>query len=233
MTAAAGAGPAAATYSARVGARRLLSSAFLIGCVIAILIGLALLGALVFDVARDGGAVAFTSGGTDGLPSGMGWMAWAVPAAMAAPFLLPRLAFSQAGMRGRKLQLLAVASTAPIAVFIHLLYALYESAPPGADPSYYIELDGPRHVFALLGGASGWQFARILFFGFLIPGGLLAWAWRGADRLRSPSLIFPLLGIGAWCAYLFLDSGFLHNFQSSSPDRAGIFTAVTGTLYMM
>ena len=233
MTAAAGAGPAAATYGARVGARRLLSSAFLVGCVIAILIGLALLGALVFDVARDGGAVAFTSGGTDGLPSGMGWMAWAVPAAMAAPFLLPRLAFSLAGARGRRLQLLAVASTAPIAVFIHLLYALYESAPPGADPSYYIELDGPRHVFALLGGASGWQFVRILLFGFLIPGGLLAWAWRGADRLRSPSLIFPLLGIGAWCAYLFLDSGFLHNFQSSSPDRAGIFTAVTGTLYMM
>lgn len=233
MTAAAGAGPAAATYGARVGARRLLSSAFLVGCVIAILIGLALLGALVFDVAQDGGAVAFTSGGTDGLPSGMGWMAWAVPAAMAAPFLLPRLAFSRAGARGRRLQLLAVASTAPIAVFIHLLYALYESAPPGADPSYYIELDGPRHVFALLGGASGWQFVRILLFGFLIPGGLLAWAWRGADRLRSPSLIFPLLGIGAWCAYLFLDSGFLHNFQSSSPDRAGIFTAVTGTLYMM
>lgn len=233
MTAAAGAGPAAAAYGARVGARRLLSSAFLVGCVIAILIGLALLGALVFDVARDGGAVAFTSGGTDGLPSGMGWMAWAVPAAMAAPFLLPRLAFSRAGARGRRLQLLAVASTAPIAVFIHLLYALYESAPPGADPSYYIELDGPRHVFALLGGASGWQFVRILLFGFLIPGGLLAWAWRGADRLRSPSLIFPLLGIGAWCAYLFLDSGFLHNFQSSSPDRAGIFTAVTGTLYMM
>lgn len=232
MTAAAGAGPTAA-YGVRLGARRVLSSAFLICCVIAILIGLALLGALVFDVVRDGGAVAFTSGGTDGLPSGMGWMAWAVPAAMAVPFLLPRAVSARTGLRGRSWRLLAAGSAVPIAVFLHLLYTLYESAPPGADPSYYVELEGQRHVFALLGGASGWQFVRIAFFGFLIPGGLVLWAWRGAERLRSPSLVFPLLGIGAWCAYLFLDSGFLHNFQSSSPDRAGIFTAVTGTLYMM
>lgn len=232
MTAAAGAGPTAA-YGVRLGARRVLSSAFLICCVIAILIGLALLGALVFDVVRDGGAVAFTSGGTDGLPSGMGWMAWAVPAATALPFLLPRAVSARTGLRGRSWRLLAAGSAVPIAVFLHLLYTLYESAPPGADPSYYVELEGQRHVFALLGGASGWQFVRIAFFGFLIPGGLVLWAWRGAERLRSPSLVFPLLGIGAWCAYLFLDSGFLHNFQSSSPDRAGIFTAVTGTLYMM
>lgn len=233
MTAAAATGPARGAYRARVRARRLLSSTFLVGCVGAILAGLALLGALVFDVVRDGGAVAFTSGGTDGLPAGMGWMAWAVPAAMALPFLLPRLGFARAGLRGRGLKVLAAGSAAPIAVFMHLLYALYEGAPAGADPSYYIELEGARHVFALLGEASGWQFARIAFFGFLIPGGLVLWAWRGAERLRSPSLIFPLLGIGAWCFYLFLDSGFLHNFQSSSPDRAGIFTAVTGTLYMM
>ena len=232
MTAAAGAGPMAA-YGVRLRARRVLSSAFLICCVIAILIGLALLGALVFDVVRDVGAVAFTSDGTDGLPSGMGWLAWAVPAAMALPFLLPRAASARTGLRGRGWRLLAAGSAVPIAVFLHLLYTLYESAPPGADPSYYVELEGQRHVFALLGGASGWQFVRIAFFGFLIPGGLVLWAWRGAERLRSPSLVFPLLGIGAWCAYLFLDSGFLHNFQSSSPDRAGIFTAVTGTLYMM
>ena len=233
MTAAAGTAAGAGTYSVRLGARRLASGVFLGGCVVAILIGMALLGALVFDVVQDGGAVVFTTGGTDGLPAGMGWMAWAVPAGMALPFVLPRLVWRATGLQGAGFRLLTVASSAPIAVFLHLLYALYEGAPPGADPSYYIELEGPRHVFALLGEATPWQIVRILFFGFLIPIGLLAWAWRGAERLRSPSFIFPLLGIGAWTAYLFLDSGFLHNFQSSSPDRAGIFTAVTGTLYMM
>ena len=69
MTAAAATGPARGAYRARVRARRLLSSTFLVGCVGAILIGLALLGALVFDVVRDGGGGGVHVGG-DGRAAG-------------------------------------------------------------------------------------------------------------------------------------------------------------------
>ena len=227
MTAAAFDPPSAPRFQPRVALRRLFSRAFLGGCFLAICVGVVLLGALVIEVAIDGGAVPAAPPSGASLPEGLAWLAWAFPLAVLAPFLLPRLVHSvhdRARHSPRGFAALCLLCAAPAAVFAHIIYVSFEGA-------YYVGVEG--HVFDLLGEATTWQTFRIALAGFLFPLLLLAAAWRGARRLRSPSLIWPAIILAAWAVYLFIEPNFLASPPSHAPDRIGIFPALIGTLYMM
>ena len=227
MTAAAFDPPSAPRFQPRVALRRLFSRAFLGGCFLAICVGVVLLGALVIEVAIDGGAVPAAPPSGASLPEGLAWLAWAFPLAVLAPFLLPRLVHSvhdRARHSPRGFAALCLLCAAPAAVFAHIIYVSFEGA-------YYVGVEG--HIFDLLGEATTWQTFRIALAGFLFPLLLLAAAWRGARRLRSPSLIWPAIILAAWAVYLFIEPNFLASPPSHAPDRIGIFPALIGTLYMM
>ena len=215
-----------AQFNARLGLRRVYSGAFLLGCVIAIGVGVVLLGALVVEIAIDGGATPFRGPSGAGLPDGLGWLAWGFSLAVLAPFVLPRLV-SMAGRwlnpAPRNFAALCALTALPAAVFGHLIYVSFEG-------SYYVQTGG--NIIELLGEASPWQLFRIALMGIAAPLAVIAAAWNGAARLRTPSLVWPAIIISAWVLYLFLEPGFL-SATPASPDRAGIFTAVIGTLYMM
>ena len=213
-----------AAFRPRLNLRRLYSSVFLAGCVAAIGVGAVLLGALVVEIALDGAAAPFTEPSAAAMPAGLGWLAWAFPAAVLLPFVLPRLIHRWRGPAQQAFALCCAASTLPAALFGHLIYVSFEGA-------YYVEASG--HVFDLIGEASAWQLFRIALIGFAAPLGLLAAAWAGALRLRRPSLVWPAIVLTAWSFYLFLEPGFLSSPPTSAPDRVGIFPAVIGTLYMM
>ena len=227
MTAAAFDPPSAPRFQPRVALRRLFSRAFLGGCFLAICVGVVLLGALVIEVAIDGGAVPAAPPSAASLPQGLAWLAWAFPLAVLAPFLLPRLVHSfhdRARNSPRGFAALCLLCAAPAAVFAHIIYVSFEGA-------YYVGVEG--HIFDLLGEATTWQAFRIALAGFLFPLLLLAAAWRAARRLRSPSLIWPAIILAAWAVYLFIEPNFLASPPSHAPDRIGIFPALIGTLYMM
>ena len=211
-------------FRPRLALRRFFSSTFLLGCFIAICVGVVLLGALVIEVVVDGGSVPFAPPSAASLPEGMGWLAWAFPIAVLTPFLLPRLIHRRSELAPPAFAALCALSALPAAIFGHLIYVGFEDA-------YYVKTGG--HIFDLLGEATAWQTFRIVLVGLLLPGGLLAVAWRGARRLRSPSLVWPAVILAAWGFYLFLEPGFLSSPPSQSPDRIGIFPALVGTLYMM
>ncbi len=227
MTAAAFDPPSAPRFQPRVALRRLFSRAFLGGCFLAICVGVVLLGALVIEVAIDGGAVPAAPPSGASLPQGLAWLAWAFPLAVLAPFLLPRLihkVHDRARNSPRRFAALCLLCAAPAAVFAHIIYVSFEGA-------YYVGVEG--HIFDLLGQATTWQTFRIALAGFLFPLLLLAAAWRAAPRLRSPSLIWPAIILAAWAVYLFIEPNFLASPPSHAPDRIGIFPALIGTLYMM
>ena len=69
--------------------------------------------------------------------------------------------------------------------------------------------------------------------GLILPLGIIAAGWFWSNRLRRPSLLLPGIAIAAWVVYLFLDPFFLSSYPSRLPVQAGIFSAITGTLYMM
>ncbi len=55
----------------------------------------------------------------------------------------------------------------------------------------------------------------------------------GQRRLARVSLIWPGIFTGSWIGYLFLDHAYLSSFASRFPERAGVYAALVGTLYMM
>ena len=221
------AGRSAGEYQPRLGARRVYSVAFLAACLLAIGVGIVLLAALIVEISVDGAARAFVGATAEGLPENLGWLAWALPLGVALPFAIPRLVARHTTLSGAAFSVVAVASVALLAVCLHLLYVRFEDA-------YYVKFDvSYPHVFAMIGDASAWQIVRIVAVGFLLPGGLLLGAALAAKRLRAPSIAWPLLIVAAFVVYLFVDPAFLSSYPSRSPDRAGIFAAVAGTLYMM
>lgn len=220
--------PSAPGFRPRLNLRRLYSRAFLVGCFIAICVGVVLLGALVIEVAIDGGAVPTVAPSGAAMPEGMAWLAWAFPIAVLAPFLLPRLvdrlAHSRSSLAPRAFAALCLLCVLPAALFAHLIYVSFEGA-------YYVGVEG--HIFDLLGEATAWQTFRIVLAGFVFPLALLLAAWRAARRLRSPSLVWPAIILAAWAVYLFIEPNFLASPPSYAPERIGIFPALVGTLYMM
>ena len=118
-------------------------------------------------------------------------------------------------------------------MFVHILYVRFESA-------YYIEyakaigVDGASgNIFQLFAEASGFQFLRLIVAGLILPLGIIAAGWFWSNRLRRPSLLLPAIATAAWVVYLFLDPFFLSSYPSRLPAQAGLFSAITGTLYMM
>ena len=236
-----------AAFSPRVRIRRGVSVGFMVAALLAIAISMIMLGALVVEIAVDGAARLFTDGGEvsrearDGsivtdlpTPQGMGWMIWAVPVAILLPFIGPRLVNSLvAGLPQIAERAIGLIVVAPAAIFVHILYVRFESA-------YFVEyakavgIDGASgNILQLFGEASGFQFVRLVVLGILLPLGILAAGWFWSQRLRKPSLLIPAIMIVAWVVYLFMDPWFLSSFPSRKPSDAGIFSAVTGTLYMM
>ena len=150
------------------------------------------------------------------------------------PFIGPRLVNALApGLPRIAERVIGVIVVAPAAIFVHILYVRFESA-------YYVEyaravgLDGASgNIFQVLGEASGFQIVRLLVVGILVPLAVFAAGWFWAQRMRRPSLIIPTIMIAGWVVYLFMDPWFLSSFPSRQPPEAGIFSAVTGTLYMM
>lgn len=211
-------------FRPRLNLRRLYSSTFLLGCFIAICVGVVLLAALVIEVAIDGGAVPVAPPSAASMPDGMGWLAWGFPLAVLTPFLLPRLAQRRWTFTPSAFAALCVLSVIPVALFGHLIYVSFEGA-------YYVQSGG--HIFNLLTEANAWQAFRIVLAGLVAPLALLIFAWRGAQRLRGPSLVWPAIILAAWAFYLFLEPNFLSSPASHAPDRIGIFPALVGTLYMM
>ncbi len=234
-------------FSPRVRIRRGVSVGFMVAALLAIAISMIMLGALVVEIAIDGAARLFTDGGEvsrearDGsivtdlpTPQGMGWMIWAVPVAILLPFIGPRLINSLVpGLPQIAERAIGLIVVAPAAIFVHVLYVRFESA-------YFVEyakavgIDGASgNILQLFGEASGFQFVRLVVLGILLPLGILAAGWFWSQRLRKPSLLIPAIMIVAWVVYLFMDPWFLSSFPSRKPADAGIFSAVTGTLYMM
>jgi phosphate transport system permease protein len=234
-------------FSPRVRLRRGASVAFMVVALLAIAVSMIMLGALIVEIAVDGAARLFTDGAAVGrdarggglltdlpTPDGMRWMTWALPVAILLPFVglrfvnlfmpaLPRIA-------ERTIGLIVVA---PAAVFVHILYVRFESA-------YFVEYArtvasdaASGDILQLFGEASGFQIVRLLVIGVLLPLGILAAGWFWSRRMRRPSLIIPAIMIAAWVVYLFIDPWFLSSYPSRNPAEAGVFSAVTGTLYMM
>ena len=235
------------SFAPRVRLRRTVSVGFMVFALLAIAISMIMLGALIVEIAVDGAARLFTDGsavareGRGGemlsdlpTPSGMGWMTWALPVAILLPFVGPRLVNyfvpSLAQLAERVMGLIVVA---PAAIFVHLLYVRFESA-------YFIEyakavdVDGASgNIIQLVAEASGFQFVRLLIIGVGAPLTILAMGWFWSHKMRKPTLVIPGIMIVAWVVYLFIDPWFLSSFPSRKPENAGIFSAVTGTLYMM
>ena len=234
-------------FSPRVRIRRGVSVAFMVAALLAIAISMIMLGALIVEIAVDGAARLFTDGSAIGreargggfitdrpTPDGMRWMTWAVPVAILFPFVGPRLVNALVpGLPQIAERTIGLIVAAPAAIFIHILYVRFESA-------YFIEyarsvgIDGASgNLFQVLGEASGFQIVRLLVVGILVPLAIVAAGWFWAQRMRRPSLIIPAIVIAGWVVYLFMDPWFLSAFPSRTPAEAGIFSAVTGTLYMM
>ncbi len=233
-------------FSPRVRFRRGVSVAFMVAALLAIAVSMIMLGALIVEIAVDGAARLFTDGAGVGreagggiltdlpTPAGMRWMTWALPVAILLPFVGPRLVNALApGLPRIAERAMGVIVVAPVAIFVHILYVRFESA-------YYVEyaravgIDGASgNIFQVLGEASGFQIVRLLVVGVLVPLAIVAAGWFGAQRMRRPSLIIPAIMIAGWVVYLFMDPWFLSSFPSRKPAEAGIFSAVTGTLYMM
>ena len=234
-------------FSPRVRIRRGVSVGFMVAALLAIAISMIMLGALVVEIAVDGAARLFTDGTavereargggivTDlPTPVGMAWMTWALPVAILLPFIGPRLLNGLVpGLPRLAERLIGLIVLAPAAVFIHILYVRFESAYL-IDYARAVGVDGASgNLLQLFGEASGFQIVRLLVIGILLPLGILAAGWFWSQRMRKPSLLIPAIMIIAWVVYLFIDPWFLSSFPSRKPADAGIFSAVTGTLYMM
>ena len=234
------------SYAPRLPFRRGVSIGFMAVAIIAILASMAMLGALIVEIAVDGAAHLFTDGGAvtrdtrDGMisdlptPMNMDWMRWAVPLAILLPAIGPGLLRRFLPNLSREAErVVGLIAVAPAAIFIHILYVRFESA-------YFIDyakvtgIDGASgNIFQLFGEASGFQFVRLIIVGLLLPLTILVLGARWAPRMRKPSLLIPGILIAAWLVYLFIDPWFLSSYPSRKPADAGLFSAVTGTLYMM
>ena len=241
-------------FAPRIRIRRGLSVGFMVIALLAISASMIMLGALVVEIIVDGGARLFTDGDATTLesrgqtlldlptPAGMGWLAWVLPVAILLPVVGPRLIHSLTPARSTGLtfglsqpaeRAVGLLAMLPAAIFVHLLYVRFESA-------YYIEyakaigVDGASgNLVQLFGEAEGFQFVRLVVVGLALPLGLLAFGWFRSQSLRRPSLIIPAILIAAWVVYLFLDPFFLSSYPSRKPAEAGLFSAITGTFYMM
>ena len=236
-----------AEFAPKIRIRRGFSVGFMIVALLAITASMIMLGALIVEIAVDGAARLFTDGGAvereargGGIisdlptPEGMSWMSWALPVAVLLPFVGPRLVYGLMPNLSKVAQrLIGLAVTFPVALFVHILYVRFESA-------YYIEyakaigVDGVSgHIFQLFGEAEGFQFVRLIVVGLALPLTVLASGWFWSHRLRRPSLLIPGIAIAAWVVYLFIDPLFLSSYPSRKPAEAGLFSAITGTFYMM
>ena len=233
-------------YAPRIRARRGLSVGFMVIALLAITASMLMLGALIVEIAVDGAARLFTDGSTTvqevrgatlidlPTPENMNWLAWAMPVAILLPFFGLRVVRSLiADIPALAERAIGFATTLPVAVFVHILYVRFESA-------YYIEyakaigVDGASgNIFQLFAEASGFQFVRLIVAGLILPLGIIAAGWFWSNRLRRPSLLLPAIATAAWVVYLFLDPFFLSSYPSRLPAQAGLFSAITGTLYMM
>ncbi len=233
-------------YAPRIRARRGLSVGFMVIALLAITASMLMLGALIVEIAVDGAARLFTDGSATvqevrgatlidlPTPENMNWLAWAMPVAILLPFLGLRVVRSLiADIPALAERAIGFATTLPVAVFVHILYVRFESA-------YYIEyakaigVDGASgNIFQLFAEASGFQFVRLIVAGLILPLGIIAAGWFWSNRLRRPSLLLPAIATAAWVVYLFLDPFFLSSYPSRLPAQAGLFSAITGTLYMM
>lgn len=233
-------------YAPRIRARRGLSVGFMVIALLAITASMLMLGALIVEIAVDGAARLFTDGSATvqevrgatlidlPTPENMNWLAWAMPVAILLPFLGLRVVRSLiADIPPLAERAIGFATTLPVAVFVHILYVRFESA-------YYIEyakaigVDGASgNIFQLFAEASGFQFLRLIVAGLILPLGIIAAGWFWSNRLRRPSLLLPAIATAAWVVYLFLDPFFLSSYPSRLPAQAGLFSAITGTLYMM
>jgi len=234
-------------YSPRVRIRRGVSVGFMVAALLAIAISMIMLGALIVEIAVDGAARLFTDGGAVGrearsggivsdlpTPDGMGWMSWALPVAIVLPFVGPRLVNSFVpGLSRLAERIMGLVVVAPAAVFVHILYVRFESAY-FIDYAKAVGIAGASvNIFQLFDEASGFQFVRLLIVGLLVPVAILVMGWFWSHRMRKPTLLIPAIMIAGWIVYLFIDPWFLSSFPSRKPAEAGIFSAVTGTLYMM
>ncbi len=233
-------------FAPRIRARRGLSVGFMVIALLAITASMLMLGALIVEILVDGAAQVFTDGSSTvaevrgetlidlPTPENMNWLAWAMPVAILLPFLGLRVVRSLiADIPALAERAIGFATTLPVALFVHILYVRFESA-------YYIEyakaigVDGASgNIVQLFGEASGFQFVRLIVAGLILPLGIIAAGWFWSSRLRRPSLLLPGIAIAAWVVYLFLDPFFLSSYPSRLPVQAGIFSAITGTLYMM
>ncbi len=233
-------------YAPRIRARRGLSVGFMVIALLAITASMLMLGALIVEILVDGAARLFTDGSATAqevrgatlidlpTPENMNWLAWAMPVAILLPFLGLRVVRSLiADIPALAERAIGFATTLPVAVFVHILYVRFESA-------YYIEyakaigVDGASgNIFQLFAEASGFQFVRLIVAGLILPLGIIAAGWFWSNRLRRPSLLLPAIATAAWVVYLFLDPFFLSSYPSRLPAQAGLFSAITGTLYMM
>ena len=233
-------------YAPRIRARRGLSVGFMVIALLAITAAMLMLGALIVEILVDGAAQLFTDGSATvqevrgetlidlPTPENMNWLAWAMPVAILLPFLGLRVVRSLiADIPALAERAIGFATTLPVAVFVHILYVRFESA-------YYIEyakaigVDGASgNIFQLFAEASGFQFVRLIVAGLILPLGIIAAGWFWSNRLRRPSLLLPAIATAAWVVYLFLDPFFLSSYPSRLPAQAGLFSAITGTLYMM
>ena len=233
-------------YAPRIRARRGLSVGFMVIALLAITASMLMLGALMVEILVDGAARLFTDGSATvqevrgatlidlPTPENMNWLAWAMPVAILLPFLGLRVVRSLiADIPALAERAIGFATTLPVAVFVHILYVRFESA-------YYIEyakeigVDGASgNIFQLFAEASGFQFVRLIVAGLILPLGIIAAGWFWSNRLRRPSLLLPVIATAAWVVYLFLDPFFLSSYPSRLPAQAGLFSAITGTLYMM
>ena len=233
-------------YAPRIRARRSLSVGFMVIALLAITASMLMLGALIVEILVDGAARLFTDGSATAqevrgatlidlpTPENMNWLAWAMPVSILLPFLGLRVVRSLiADIPGLAERAIGFATTLPVAVFVHILYVRFESA-------YYIEyakaigVDGASgNIFQLFAEASGFQFVRLIVAGLILPLGIIAAGWFWSNRLRRPSLLLPVIATAAWVVYLFLDPFFLSSYPSRLPAQAGLFSAITGTLYMM
>ena len=235
------------SFAPRVRLRRTVSVGFMVFALLAIAISMIMLGALIVEIAVDGAARLFTDGGAvarEGrsgemlsdlpTPSGMGWMTWALPVAILLPFLGPRLVhYFVPGLAELAERVMGLVVVAPAAIFVHILYARFESAY-FVDYAKAVDVDGASgNIIQLFAEASGFQFVRLLIIGIGMPLAILAMGWFWSHKMRKPTLLIPGIMIVAWVVYLFIDPWFLSSFPSRKPVDAGIFSAVTGTLYMM
>ena len=236
-------------FAPRIRIRRGFSVGFMVVALLAITVSMLMLGALIVEIAVDGAARLFTDGSATSqevrggtlidlpMPDGMIWLSWALPVAILLPFFglrVVRSVLSDQFERSRWIERsIGLLTTLPVAIFVHILYVRFESA-------YYIEYakaigvdDASGTIFQLFGEASGFQFVRLITAGLILPLGILAAGWLWSHRLRRPSLLLPAVAVVAWVVYLFLDPLFLSSYPSRVPAQAGLFSAITGTLYMM